>query len=289
MRINKSESAWPEHAPLVIKLGGLAVDEPEKAEPLLRALIELHAHEPGGMAIVHGGGKAVDRRMERLGLPTVRAAGLRVTPPDQIDEVVATLAGVVNKRLAAALTHLGARAVGLCLGDGGVATAGALQAPGVDLGHVGEVTGGDPAMLHRLLSEGYLPVLSSIAFGPKGVLLNVNADDAAAAVAAILGARMLVLLTDVPGVLADDGRRIPLLESEEIEKLIGSGVIHGGMVPKVRAALAAANHAGAPVLIASWSEPESLAHIAAGHAPGTLIMPDESESSQQAASRGAAQ
>lgn len=287
--MHTSESTWPEHGPLVIKLGGMAVDDPAQAEGLLRAVVELHGREPGGVVLVHGGGKAVDRRMERLGLPTVRAAGLRVTPPDQIDEVVATLAGVVNSRLTAALAHLGARAVGLRLGDGGLATAAAMLRPGVDLGHVGEVTGGDPAMLHHLLSEGYLPVLSSIAYGPGGVLLNVNADDAAAAVASILGARMLVLLTDVAGVLADDGRRIPLLESDEIERLIGSGVIHGGMVPKVRAALAAANHARAPVLIASWGDPAALAHIATGHAPGTLIMPDESETIEEATGRGAAQ
>jgi acetylglutamate kinase len=272
----------------VIKVGGLAVDDPAQAEPLLRALAALHHDEPGGVVLVHGGGKAVDRRLERLGLPTVRAAGLRVTPPDQIDEVVATLAGVVNKRLTAALNYLGARAVGMCLGDGAMTTANPLVMPGVELGLVGRITGGDPSVLRHLLDERYMPVLSSIAFGPGGVLLNVNADDAAAALASMLGARMLVLLTDVNGVLADDGRRIPFLESDEIERLIGDGVIHGGMIPKVRAALAAANHAGAPVLIASWSDPDAIAHIAKGHAPGTLIVPDEENCPSQADSQGAA-
>lgn len=281
-----SATTYDDTGPLVIKLGGLAVEDPATAEGLLRAVIALHEAERQGVVVVHGGGKAVDRRLERLGLPTVRAAGLRVTPPDQIDEVVATLAGVVNKRLVSALNRLGARAVGMSLGDGAMASARHLTIPGADLGHVGEVTGGDPALLRTLLGDCYLPVLCSIAFSAEGAMLNVNADDAAAAIASLLQARMLVLLTDVPGVLAADGRRIALLESAEIAHLIETGVIHGGMIPKVRAALAAANHANTPVLIASWSDPDSLAHIARGHAPGTLIMPNQADESTAAASQG---
>lgn len=270
--MKQHSNAMRNTGPVVIKLGGLAVEEPTRAEPLLRAIIALHTSEPEGVVIVHGGGRAIDGWLERLGCPIVRAEGLRITPPDQIDVVVAVLAGIVNKRLVAALASLGALPVGLCLGDGALTTADRLHAPGADLGLVGTVTGGKPTLLRRLLADGYIPVLSPIATGANGELLNVNADHAAAAITSILGARMLVLLTDVPGVLDAKGALIDSIDTKGIERLIAEGVIHGGMIPKVRAATIASARAQSPVLIASWSDPGKLANLSNGESTGTLII-----------------
>lgn len=269
------------HGPLVVKLGGAAVEAPSRSARLIEALVALHASlrkaEGGegeaGVVIVHGGGAAVDRRLERMGLTPRKVGGMRVTPADQIEVVVGELGGVVNKRLVGTLAALGARAVGLSLGDGGLTIVRPLTRLGVDLGLVGEIVGGDPALLRRLLEGGYLPVVSPIAAAPDGQLLNVNADDAASGIARILGARLLVLLTDVPGVLDEQGELLPALDGAEIERLIARGVVRAGMIPKVRAALEAATAAGAPALIASWENPERLGSLADGLFPGTLITP----------------
>ncbi len=275
----------PGRGPLVMKLGGMAVEAPGRASGLLRALAALHASDPEGLVIVHGGGKAVDQRLVRLGLSPQRREGLRVTPADQIEEVVGVLAGVVNKRLVGSLAALGAPAVGLCLGDGGLTKARPMTGSGVDFGLVGEITGGDSTLVRRLLGEGYLPVLSPIATGCDGQLLNVNADDAASALACILGARLLVLLTDVRGVLDEKGEVLPTLDAPAAERLIARGVIHGGMIPKVRAAFHTASLAQAPALIASWDEPDRLLSLGAGLFPGTVIVPSSSGPSPAPAAR----
>ncbi|HBS28166.1 MAG TPA: acetylglutamate kinase [Phycisphaerales bacterium] len=260
--------------PVVIKLGGLAVEDPGRATPLLRAVIDLHRAEPAGVIIVHGGGRAVDEHLARLGLVPRREAGLRVTPESEINEVVAVLAGSVNKSIVGAVQSLGAPAVGLCLGDGLTARARPLTVRGVDLGRVGEIDGGSPSLLRLLLAERYIPVISPIALDEGGRPLNVNGDDAAAAIAAIVGARLLVLLTNVPGVLDASGRTAPELGAPAIEALIGSGVVHGGMIPKVRAAVRAATIARAPALIASWDAPADLQRLARGERVGTRVLPD---------------
>lgn len=259
--------------PVVIKLGGLAVEEPAQATELLAALVALHAASPGALLVVHGGGRAVDARLVRIGMETRRAAGLRVTPPEQMEEVAATLSGVVRSKLVAALCALGAPVVGISLVDGGLTRSRRIRVGDVDLGMVGEVTGGDAALARTLLGAGFLPVISSIGADETGALLNVNADDAAAAIAGIVGARLLVLLTDTPGVRGERGEVIESLDAQEAERLIAAGVIHGGMAPKVRAALRAAEASGAPTLIASWAEPRRLRELGTGLLPGTLVFP----------------
>lgn len=259
--------------PVVIKLGGLAVEEPSKATTLLRAIVDLHRSEPAGVIIVHGGGKAVDDHLLRLGLEPKKDAGLRVTPDDQIGEVVAVLAGRVNKAIVGAVQALGVPAVGLCLGDGLTARAKPLIVPGADLGRVGQVDGGSPSLLRLLLAEGYMPILSPVGLDESGHALNVNGDDAAAAVAAIVGARLLVLLTNVPGVLDASKRTIEELNAADIDSLISAGTVNGGMIPKVRAALRAATIARAPALIASWDRPAELARLAKGEHTGTRVLP----------------
>ncbi|MDX2115795.1 MAG: acetylglutamate kinase [Planctomycetota bacterium] len=259
--------------PLVIKLGGLAVDSPERAGPLLAAIARIHRAAQPGVVLVHGGGKAVDEHLAKLSIQTERREGLRVTGDREIGEVVAVLAGKVNKAVVGALQAAGAAAVGLCLGDGQMTRAQRYAPSGVDLGHVGEVVGGDPRLLRILLAEGFMPVVGPIALDDSGRPLNVNADDAAAAVAGIIRARGLVLLTDVPGVLDEQRALIPSLTAAQVDELIARGVISGGMIPKVRAALRAAQLAAVPTIIASWDDPAAIERIAAGSGAGTRFDP----------------
>ena len=259
-------------APLVIKLGGAAIDRARDMPELWRALGALHEAEVAqgsGVAIVHGGGAAVDRLLDTLALPTVRHEGIRVTPDDQIDHVVSVLAGTVNTALVGALRAAGARPVGLSLADAGLTEAEAISPK---LGRVGAVTGGDPAIAHTLWREGFLPVVSSIGADAAGAPLNINADDAAGALGAILGARAVVFLTDVPGVLDRSGALIESMTPAEAEALIADATIAGGMIAKVRAAIRATEAAGAQAVIAPWSDPKVLAAFSEGRAPGTSIL-----------------
>jgi acetylglutamate kinase len=258
--------------PLVVKIGGAGVDTPSQTPALWRTIADMHAILGGQLLLVHGGGRAVDQHLERLGMTTERRDGIRITPPNQVAEIAAVLAGRVNKLLVGALQACGIAATGLCLSDG-AAVRTRLATFGFDAGRVGEVSGGDGRLLRMLMQQNFLPVLCSIGLDDAGELLNVNADDAAAGVARILGARALVLLTDVPGILDGSGARIETTTAAEIDSLIARGTIHGGMIPKVRAAVAAAESAGAPAVIASWKSPQDLLAIAAGSAAGTRIVP----------------
>jgi acetylglutamate kinase len=235
---------------------------------------------------VHGGGKAVDSLLKRLNMSVERREGLRVTPDDQIALITGVLAGTVNKQLVAAIntataTHTTAptpKAIGLCLGDAGLCRCVKLtRTPSgvpVDLGRVGEVASGDPRVITALLRQNFIPVISSIGIDDAGGLLNINADDAAAALASILHASRLVLLTDVTGVRAADGIVRPTLNAAQISAMIASGEISGGMIPKVRSALAVAQSTRAPVVILSGESADHLANHLAGQSVGTTILPD---------------
>lgn len=267
--------------PIVVKIGGAGVDSPRRSPDLWRAIARASAAAAGRLILVHGGGKAVDLHLERLGYTTQRVDGLRVTPECQIDEIIAVLAGRVNKGIVGAFheanSSVGTCAVGLCLSDGRIADLRLITAlSGLELGRVGEISlPSEPrrGLLDLLMHGGFVPILCSVGFSADGLGINVNADDAAAGIASIVGADRLVLLTDVDGVIGADARVIPELSGEEIDRLIEQGVIHGGMVPKVRAAARAARSAAAPATIASWNDPESIIRIARGEPAGTTILP----------------
>lgn len=253
-------------SPIVVKVGGALLDDPARERPLFDALARLHRDRAGGVVLVHGGGVAVDRLLAALGHETVRREGIRLTPPSQMDPIAGVLAGSVNKRLVGHLLAMGLPAVGLCLGDGGLAECAVTDAFDFDPGRVGMVKGGRGRLLEVLLREGFLPCVSSIGIDPKGDLLNVNADDAAAGLARILRARELVLLTDVAGVRGADGAILASIDEPTASRGIEAGWISGGMIAKVRGALAAARVAGVPVRIASWSDAAPLLALAAGGA-----------------------
>ncbi|MFG0275410.1 MAG: acetylglutamate kinase [Phycisphaerales bacterium] len=263
----------PNNGPLVVKLGGAAIDDAPACAALWDALASMHAAQPGSLVLVHGGGAAVDRRLARLGLVSERIEGIRVTTPEILDEVVATLAGSTSAQVVGQLQRRGVPAVGTTLAAGFFARAAKTTRYPFDIGRVGDVGGGSPGVALALLAAGCMPVFSSIALDSDGVPLNINADEAAAGAAAILRARALVMLTDVEGVCDGAGALIPELTPADIDARIASGEITGGMIPKVRSAMQAATVSGAPCVIASWKRPGALRAIGAGQRVGTWLTP----------------
>jgi len=229
----------------VVKLGGNELDRPAWLEACARALLPL---DP--VVVVHGGGRAVSAWSERLGLPVEKRDGLRVTTPAVAEVVELVLGGPVNRRVVAALRGAGLDAVGLSGVDGGLLTARRVGeaggAGGAVLGHVGAIAQVRGALLESFLLAGLTPVIAPMA--PEGgngsaTPLNVNADEAAAAIAGALRATELLLVSDVPGVQVD-GLVQPVLDGADVDSLIEGGEASDGMAVKLRAA-AAALRAGA--------------------------------------------
>jgi acetylglutamate kinase len=223
----------------VYKLGGPALEDPGLLPPLADEI-----RRAGSSAlIVHGGGRHVERLLRALGIGSRFVAGRRVTSPAAMEVVEMVLSGVVNKSLAAELTRAGLPAVGISGRDGNL-----LQAtlePG--LGRVGSSVRVDPALVQSLWRTGFVPVVSPVSNGPSGESINVNADEAALALATALGAESLVYLSDVDGV-GIAGEACRQLQPGEAERHLAAGAISGGMALKVRSALAAAR-AGIPEVV----------------------------------------
>lgn len=252
--------------PVVVKIGGAALEDPATRGVVVGRLADLHRRGER-LVVVHGGGGEVDRLVTRLGMTTDRRDGIRITPPDQMEIVAGVLAGRVNTDLVAGLVAEGVPAMGLTLCDGGLARCRVATGLGFDPGRVGEIVDGDPRAIEALGDAGFLPVVASIGCDEQGELLNVNADAAAAGLANIVEARELLLLTDVPGVRGPDGEIAIELDRVVIEMGIAEGWIHGGMVPKVRGGLAVADSIGIPVRIAGWGSDET----------GTRIVPSTTD------------
>ena len=216
----------------VVKLGGNKLDRPEWLAACADALKLL---EP--VVVVHGGGRAVTALSRRLGLPVEQRDGLRVTTPEVAEVVEMVLAGPANRAVVAALRAVGLDAIGLSGVDGGLLTA---QPSAAALGHVGEITAVRASLLESLLLAGLTPVVAPVApaAGREGVPLNVNADHAAAAIAAALRAKELLYVSDVPGVVVD-GVAQDCVATSDIEVLIELGVATDGMATKLRAGAAA--------------------------------------------------
>jgi acetylglutamate kinase len=222
----------------VVKVGGNEVDDSQWTARLAEAV----AASSAPTVIVHGGGKEVTDLQRVLGAEPEWREGLRVTTPEALRAVSMVLSGVVNKRLVSALVSAGAEAAGVSGEDGG--TLRAVPARGGQLGRTGEIVEVRPKLLMTLLAAGITPVVSPVSRGPEGGALNVNADDAAAAVASALRPERFLLVSNVPGVLRD-GMAIGVVTTVELEELIRTGVASGGMIPKLRAGMRAAG-AGVP-------------------------------------------
>ncbi len=242
-------------APLVVKIGGALLEAAAQHASAFAGILALHRSHAGGVILVHGGGAQVDRQLARMGIETPRIEGIRVTTAEAIDQVVGVLAGSAHLRLMGVLKAQGANCVGLSLCDGGLCECRHTTKYAFDAGEVGEITGGDATVIRGLLALGCLPVVNSIGLSASGEPLNINADEAACAIARVTHAAGLVLLTDVAGVLDAHGTLIDELDAPAIERLIAKGTVSGGMIPKVRNALEAATLAGCPATIASWRAP----------------------------------
>src|SRR6187397_2206501 len=234
---------------LVIKLGGTTIAEQSQ---VLAEVAAVARRRP--VVLVHGGGRRITEWLERLGVPSTFEGGLRVTDARSLEVAAAVLRGVVNSELVAGLRDLGVDAVGLSGVDGGLLVAERIP----NLGLVASVSGLRRDLLDAILVGGQVPVVAPLARDADGIVCNVNADDAAAGIAAGLGARQLVLLTDVDGVRDEQGRKLDTLSVEEAEHLIDGGVIAGGMVPKIRAALSALGWEGSEAIIADSAAEHAL-------------------------------
>ncbi len=217
----------------VVKVGGRP-----QSDPRLAAIVaSCWNRDAGSVVLVHGGGDEVSALQSALGETSTFVEGRRVTTAKDIELVRMALSGSANKRLVATLVECGIEAVGLSGEDAGLIAAAPMDAQ--RLGHVGVPRTVNVAFLKHLLSGGYMPVISPVsrdASGTLGAALNVNGDDAAAAIAAALGAAELLLVADVPGVIRD-GAVIPSLTPDAARALITDGIAAGGMQAKLQAAL----------------------------------------------------
>ncbi|MBA2569951.1 MAG: acetylglutamate kinase [Chloroflexi bacterium] len=247
--------------PLVIKLGGTTIAE----EQGVLGELAIHARERD-IVLVHGGGKRLTEWLDRLGVEHRFHDGLRVTDDAALEVALAVLRGVVNAELVAALRSLGVDAVGLSGLDGGLLVGARVP----QLGRVVSVSGVRGAIIEALFLGGFVPVVAPVAPDPHGVICNVNADAAAAGLAAGLGAD-LVLLTDTDGVRGADGDRVATLVARDAEGLIDAGIVSGGMIPKVRAAMTALVNPDAVAVIADGRAPDALTRALTDDTFGTRI------------------
>lgn len=219
----------------VIKIGGRP-----QLDPTLPAVVAAAQRAaPGSLLVVHGGGDEVSTLQRLYGVEARFAGGRRVTSALDLDIIRMALSGSANKRLVSALLDVGVSAIGLSGEDGALLTADPLDP--AQYGHVGTPAAVNAALLRQLLDAGYLPVLSPVSRSTDrslGATLNVNGDDAAAAIAAALGAEELLLVSDVAGVLVDE-QPVAVLGPEDAQRLIDDGTARGGMAAKLQAALSA--------------------------------------------------
>lgn len=217
----------------VIKLGGAGLENPMLFAGSMRAIADL-ARDGNQVAVVHGGGAQLTRTLKALGIESEFINGLRVTTQETRDVALMVLAGLVNKKLVAALGALGQPAMGLSGGDGLIFRA-RKKRTAPDLGYVGEIASSDPRWIEAVWQLNGVPVFSSLALGFDGEYYNVNADEMAAACAVACNADALVFLTDVPGVKGADGEIMRWLSIDQIAEMAKSAVISGGMLPKLGA------------------------------------------------------
>jgi len=255
--------------PIVIKIGGSTLGSHDTS---LKDLVTLQK-QGVDVVVVHGGGNVISQWMQRQGIPPRFVNGLRVTDGPSLDIVVAVLTGLINKELVGLVHRLGGRAIGVSGIDGAM-----LEAKVVDpeLGFVGEVTRVNPEPLQAILAGGYIPLVAPLAMhcqdGPQhsSGSLNINGDTVAGELAHALSAQRLIFLTDVPGIMDASGRVIPRLDRPRADLLLQSGVVKGGMIPKLGACLRALERTPVADII-DGRQPEALLACVQGRGFGTRI------------------
>ncbi|HXK21780.1 MAG TPA: acetylglutamate kinase [Myxococcota bacterium] len=223
---------------VVIKYGGHAQTE-ESLRASFAQDVVLLKYVGLRPVVVHGGGPQIGEILAKLGKKSSFVSGLRVTDDDTMDVVEMVLGGKVNHEIVALVQRAGGRAVGLTGSDGDMIRVTRRFVDGRDVGRVGRVVAVDPAPIAAVAAAGFVPIIAPLGVDEQGVTHNVNADEAAGAIARALGAEKLILLTDVAGVKDASGRLIHSLSIAESRKLIAEGTIRDGMIPKVECCIEA--------------------------------------------------
>ena len=245
---------------IVIKYGGAAMKDGKLKAGVIRDIVFLCSVGVRPI-VVHGGGPEINTWLDKLGIEPQFKDGLRVTDADTMDIVEMVLVGRVNKELVSLINQAGGSAVGLCGKDGDLIKARPIGKEGV--GFVGEITSINEELIKSLVSSGYVPIISSVAADENGQAYNINADTVAGEIAAALEAEKLILLTDTPGILEDYHDHSTLITKLDIQKareLIDSGIVSGGMIPKVTCC------------VRSLAQGVKAAHILDGRVPRALLL-----------------
>lgn len=219
---------------IVVKYGGNAMLN-EKLKAAVMSDIVLMQLVGVNVVLVHGGGPEISSMLDRVGKESKFINGMRVTDKETMDIVQQVLAGKVNKSLTQHLNHSGGKAVGLCGLDGNMLMA-EKKITAEDLGFVGEITEVNPGIITDSINNGYVPIIATVAGDYQGNVYNINADIAAAHIAAKIGAKKLILMTDIRGLLQDKDNEdslIPVVNVSEVTQLKREGIISGGMIPKI--------------------------------------------------------
>lgn len=220
---------------IVIKYGGNAMIDDTLKDAVMTDIVLLSLVGVR-VVLVHGGGPEINSMLRRVGKESRFVNGLRYTDEETVEIVQMVLAGKVNKDLVGMIGRHGGRAIGLCGIDGQMIKAAKHMENGADIGYVGDIENIDPQPLTDAADKGYIPVVSTVGMGEGGEIYNINADTAAARIAACLHAEKLLLMTDVRGLLRDkDDERtlISVVNVSEVNSLKNQGVISGGMIPKI--------------------------------------------------------
>ena len=269
---------------LVVKFGGHAMGEADYVSAFAAdiALLDQVGARP---VVVHGGGPQIGAMLKKLQIESKFIDGLRVTDEATISVVEMVLAGGINKALVAAIAQAGGRAVGISGKDGGLITARKLMATAktegsaieeaIDLGFVGEPDHVDTGVLDALNAAKLIPVVAPVGSDGSGETYNINADTAAGAIAAALGATRMLMLTDVAGVLDSDGNLVTDLTVSQAEALIRDGTVSGGMIPKVETCINAVLGGAEAAVIMDGRAPHALlVELFTEHGMGTMIRAD---------------
>jgi acetylglutamate kinase len=245
---------------VVVKYGGAAMKDGSLKAGVIRDIVFM-ACVGIRPVVVHGGGPEINLWLGKLGIEPQFKDGLRVTDAPTMDVVEMVLVGRVNKELVSLINQEGGKAVGLCGVDGNLITA--RPQGSADVGFVGEVSSIDSGILKSLVESGYIPIVSSVASDETGQAYNINADTVAGEIAAALGAEKLILLTDTKGILKDykdPSTLLPKLDIQQARQLIETGIVAGGMIPKVNCC------------VRSLAQGVGAAHILDGRVPHALLL-----------------
>ncbi|MCL4800334.1 MAG: acetylglutamate kinase [Burkholderiales bacterium] len=263
---------------VVVKYGGNAMTDERLKHSFARdvVLLKLVGINP---VVVHGGGPQIDELLRKVGKQGQFIQGMRVTDSETMDLVEMVLGGLVNKEIVNLINQAGGRAIGLSGKDGAFIRARKLLVPDaekqggmLDIGQVGEVASIDPEIVALIESREFIPVVAPIGVGPAGESYNINADLVAGKLAEVLKAEKLILLTNTPGVLDRDGKLLTGLTPKRVDELVAEGVLSGGMLPKIAAALDAARSGVRSVhVIDGRVEHALLLEIFTDEGVGTLI------------------